>query len=508
MIRLDILISCLVLLYRESILAQTEEIDDSKELIKSVLTFNKKSKKILMGGGTDSQSELFNIVKSMAMNDSVYDLDTILIELVTVLKNDQNLLENIKTQLEQQMTTGGLKRSVLSLKNKIVTYYKELSIIKVISEASYVLNNGKEEESITNYANKVIADLEAYCSNVKINDPGLVDKIVLSSKDDFEKVGEKIKAENAEGGILKCGWRQINKMTQGGFRKGETVILGALQHSYKSGFTQSLVMQLARYNKPFLKNKNKKPCIVYISLEDEIMNVLKFMYRYLYFNENNKLPDKTDDDIGLLSAEQLQEYVLKRLGINGYEVILYRGDPGQWTYKNIFNVVTELEVQGYEIHACFVDYLAKLPTTFCDTTGPTGTAVRDLFNRCRNFFSKKEILFFTPHQLNTEAKALERSQLSSKAFLEEVAGKGYTEMTKQIDQVVDLELYIHKTKLEDRSYVLNVRRGKHRVPSILDDNDLFCTLRFPYKAPIKEDVNDENFEEVNIESSVGSVFDI
>lgn len=506
MVRLDILIHCLILMYRENILSQTEEIEDSKELIKSILTFNKRKTKILMGGNTDSQSELYNIVMSMCLSSVSQDLETIIIELSTALKNDQDLLSTIKSQLEQNMTTGGLKRSILNIKNKLLIYYKELSIVKEINKANYELNNDKNEVSITEYANILITNLEAYCSNVKINDPGLVDKVVLSNKEDLDKITEKIKAESQEGGILKTGWRQINKMTQGGFRKGETVVLNALQHSYKSGFTQSLVMQLARFNKPLLENKDKKPCIIYISLEDEIMNILKFMYKYLYYNENNKLPDKTDDDISLLSSEQLQDYVLKRLGINGYEVILYRGDPGLWTYKNIFNIITELEVQGYEVHACFVDYLAKLPTTFCDTTGPTGTAMRDLFNRCRNFFSKKGILFFTPHQLNTEAKALMKNGVPEKTFVKEIAGKGYTEMSKQIDQVVDLELYIHKVKLEDKGYGLTVQRGKHRVPTIIDDEDMYCILKFPYRAPIKEDLNDENFQEVDASSSNDNIF--
>lgn len=503
MIKLDILISCILLLHREN---QISAIDSSKDLVKSVLSLNKqKSKKILMGDNQDVVGDLYSIVKHMATTQNKYDLDTIIIELSTILKDEQDLLKTIKSQLTMALSDESMQRSIIGLRNKILTYFKETSIIKQITDAYYALNNDKIDTSVLEYTNNLIGSLEGYCNNIKTNDPGLVDELSISSKEDVERMAEKIRQETQEGGILKTGWRQLNRMLQGGFRKGECCMLCALQHNYKSGFTQSLVMQIARYNKPLLKDPKKKPCIVYFSLEDEIVNILRFMYRYLYFNENKKLPDKTEDDISLLSPEQLQKYVYERLCVNGYEIKLYRADPAQWTYKNIFNKVTELETEGYEIHAVFIDYLAKLPTTFCDTTGPTGTAMRDLYNRCRNFFSSKGILCVTPTQLSTEAKQLIRNGVPEKTFVKDVAGRGYTEMSKQLDQVVDLELYIHIAKLEN-GYGLTCHRGKHRVPSIIDDKDKYFILKFPNKAPIPEDVNDDNFIEYNPEGGSSDLF--
>ena len=157
----------------------------------------------------------------------------------------------------------------------------------------------------------------------------------------------------------------------------------ALQHNYKSGFVQSLVMQLARHNKPRMKDPNKKPAIMYISLEDDMEKILRFMYRYLFYNENKELPDGTPHDITMLTPEQIKEYINSQIGINGYEVIMLRVDPALWTYHDVIATMNKYEALGYELHALLIDYINKLPTIGC-TQGPAGVDVRDLWNRLRN----------------------------------------------------------------------------------------------------------------------------
>ena len=88
-----------------------------------------------------------------------------------------------------------------------------------------------------------------------------------------------------------------------------------------------------------------------------------------------------------MTPEQIQNYVIDNLGKNGFEIFLVRADPTLWTYQSIFGYVNQLEAQGYEVQALFIDYLAILPTTGCDNSGPMGTALRDMFRRVRNFCS-------------------------------------------------------------------------------------------------------------------------
>ena len=130
-----------------------------------------------------------------------------------------------------------------------------------------------------------------------------------------------------------------------------------------------------------------------------------------------------------------------------------------------------------------------------------GTDYRDMWNRLRNFCSgqNRSILFLSPSQLNTQAKQLIKNGISDTNFVKEIAGKGYTEISAQIDQVVDLELYIHITRIDRKPY-LTVQRGKHRTPTIIDPEKMYFLLPFPHKAPILEDINREG-DGVNVEIS-------
>lgn len=54
---------------------------------------------------------------------------------------------------------------------------------------------------------------------------------------------------------------------------------------------------------------------------------------------------------------------------------------------------------------------------------------------------------------------------------------------------MDLELYIHLVKQHKETY-LTVQRGKHRVPTILSDEEKYFVLKFPKGMPIPEDITE------------------
>jgi hypothetical protein len=97
----------------------------------------------------------------------------------------------------------------------------------------------------------------------------------------------------------------------------------------------------------------------------------------------------------------------------------------------------------------------------------------------------------TPHQLSPEAKNLVRGGVPEDQFVKEVAEKGFTSGSRQLDQEVDLEIYIHLMKHNKETY-LTVQRGKHRLPTIVSDELKYFILKFPKGMPIPEDLNELN----------------
>ena len=111
-----------------------------------------------------------------------------------------------------------------------------------------------------------------------------------------------------------------------------------------------------------------------------------------------------------------------------------------------------------------------------------------LTNLRKNNISSKKITFITPHQISTDAKALIRAGVPNELFVKEIVGKGYTDGSKQLDQVVDLELYIHKV-YHKRKWYLSIQRGKHRGTRPIEEDRMYLLLPFPKGMPIPDDIN-------------------
>lgn len=428
-------------------------------------------------------------IELLEIKDSI-DINTIKQRLTIILDTDKNLLNSILEIIDHTTDETSVKKTITSLVKLLNNYYREFAIIDLLSKVTYDIKfNRAKISNFNDYIRNLISELEPLTSPMtRIKDPGIVNEIDFENSSEVENTFDEIKKINSNQSILKTGWQALNRLTQGGIRRGEFVTIAALQHKYKTGFSLSLFMQLARYNKPHLKDINKKPLLLRISFEDSLINNLQFMYTYLQANENPEFNPKNIDN---LTTKELSNYIISKLTVNGYYIKMLRVDPSQWTYMNVINKILELEANNYEIHVLMLDYITLLPTTGC-TVGPVGFDKKDLIRRIRNFCSSRDITVITPLQLSSEAKQLIRNGVPEHQFVNEIAEKGYYDGSKSIDQDIDLELFIHLFTSNRKKY-LAVRRGKHRIPTVIDDEDKYFLLRFPgLNIPILEDIDKED----------------
>lgn len=479
--KLDVLLKCVLLLYREHEIIDSES-DNSKDLIKTILGLFKDEKKIVLGGEHDVFDDLKSLIVNMLNNNDI-DKESLIQSLSVILRDKESILNNIEKNINTEMSQGGLKKSILSLRNHLNNFYKQTEITTLLNRSSYTLNTNRLEEPISDFVSKLITNLEALSNVTKTKDPGIMDEVDIEDDEGLDVILTKVKKQTSGEARYKTGWYELNVMLNGGFRAGEMVVTSALQHNYKSGLLQSLFAQLCMYNKPTLINKDKKPLNLFISLEDDSEIILNFLYRYLYYSEHYEVPD-----LNGISTTEMAKYIKAKLTATGFHIKILRVNPSDWTYKHLFNKILEYEANGYEIKILFIDYLSKLPTTGCDTSGPQGTAVRDLFNRVRNVCAFKGILNVHPHQMSVDAKQLLRNGIPKKDLVKEVVGKGYYEGSRQIDQVVDVEILQCIAPIGKKHY-LTIQRGKRRFPEIIDEEKKYFMLPFPHKAPIPPNID-------------------
>lgn len=480
------LLKAIVLLYRES-LTDDGEIESKDLIANTVALLNSGQNKVLYSETAIVKDNLSRFISTMIdSGDDCCDRDMIIDSVAMILKDEESLFKTFKEAMLKEFEPGPLRHNITITRKYLGNIYNTKEIEATMAKAYGKFNAIKNTASpkvINDFIDDVVTKLGNLQVNEKARDDAISVEIDFSNTDEISSVVKLAKEETEDGkGLLKTGWKAVNRMIQGGFKRGEFVGISALSHNYKSGLAMSFFSQLPRMNVPMLDDENKKPLILCVSLEDEATKATEFIYRYLYYNEYGKNPNLKDID-----DEDISEYIKTKLGVNGFHTKLIRADPTKWTYKNLINLMLKYMSEGFEIQAVIVDYLLMVPTTGCINTGPGGTDYRDMYRRVRNFTSPRRIAFITPQQLGPKAQELLRNGESPIKFTSEVAEKGYTSNSSQLHQELDLELNAHIVRIDRKPY-LSIRRGKHRRNGIIDDEDKHCLLPFGYHSPIKEDL--------------------
>ncbi len=476
-----LLTKSIALLYRESLCDDITE--NSSELVRSVL---EDIKTVDIDIGLSTEKEIIDSLKATALtmcNNTIgyeYVKDDLLSTLKMNTSPDDKLYSSVSDLISNELNPKYIKRSIVNLRKNLTDYFKEQRVGEILTNASYMFKYKKEQiKDMKHFISEVMAQLEPLQISTTATDPAVTGDIDLGDDDSLHKLFSDIKKSNEGQNVYSTGWAALNKMLQGGFRPGLTMI-GALQHKYKTGFSLTLFKQIALYNKPLTDDTDKKPLLLRISFEDDLDLNLQFLYQSLKYDETREVVNMNVD------VKEMATYVKTRLQVNGFHIKLLRVNPDQWTYRSVCNKIIELEAQGYNIEVLMLDYLSKLSTEGC-AQGPAGTEYLDMFSKIRNFVSPKKIACITPHQLNTEASQLIRSGIPDDQLVKRAAGGSYTQHSRQLSQIADLELYIHICKQDNNSF-LSVARGKHRIPTITPEGNLYFLLQFPNNGmPIPDD---------------------
>lgn len=479
-----LLAKCLTLLYRESLLK--DRVENSVEVVRTVLS---DIKVMEVSIGINTEKEVVLALKDTILEmcgqpqDHTYSIGDLLQRVRINCGHDEKLCEAIGQSLKEsdKLDEKQIKHSIVTTRQSISNHYRTQKISTLLRKASgaftYELDSIKD---VNQYIAELTTELEALTIQTSAKDPAVMEEIDIHDETKLQQVFEAAKDNGSSSRIYKVLWDGLTEMTQGGFRAGETSTFSALPHKYKTGTGLTVFGQIARANEPKTQDPTKKPLLLRISFEDSLMSNLQFLYQQLKFTETGE-----DVEINNIDTEVMASYVKEKLQATGFTIKMLRVDPTQWTYKSVFNKILDLEAQGYVVEVLMLDYMALLPTTGCINTGPSGTDLRDMLRRFRNLAASKGFAFLTPHQVSAEAKNMLRGGIPEANFLKEIAEKGYYAGSKQLDQEIDLDLYVHLFKQNKETY-LAVQRGKHRLPTVISDEKKSFYMKFPKKMPIPD----------------------
>jgi hypothetical protein len=426
----------------------------------------------------DSTAKLRDVIVwllELPSNEEV-DRDDLLNRVRIATAEEEYIFESIFANIGNPQTDEPEMKRIAKRERDEINIFINRSLVMGIVKEAYQLSHYKPDAvDWSSFSKELINKLEPYKSLAERDSATLVESIDLTDPKSLAESFRNSLSEINPEGIIKFGWQGFNRMfgEQGGGRRGEFIVLGALQHNFKSGTSLEMVKAAALYNRPWMIDPSKKPLILRYSFENSAIVDIMHIYKSLVEAETKMIVDQNTIDPIAAAI-----YVAEKLGVNGYSVQIQHHNPSDFTYSKLFDDIEAWENKGYEIHMLNLDYLAMISTKGCKQ-GATGQDIRDLFRRVRNFTSARKILTITPHQLSVDAKKKTREGVED--FVREIANKGYWDSCSTIDQEVDMEIYQHLVVINGETYVTWMR-GKHRKSGTPTPHEHYYTV---YKfAPV------------------------
>lgn len=444
-----VLVSALGLRYHELNLhthdQRTQSVDLTNQLLKEI-----EPKESMVDDGF-SKGNILNIADMIRdLNHTIEPRDHHVMKqaIMTAIKNDNELRDAALLSISNELSPAEVDNYRVGCTNQIARFFEHREfykkVKKMLSNYGYRDNQGSNIQEI---AQDIIANIMPYANagsangGTGIENPKAVASFSTEKHDTIAKVWQKAQDKSSTESILKTGYQGINRMlgAPGGFFRGDTVLIGALQHNYKSGSLNDWLSDICHFNKPYCYKEGKKGCVLQLSFENDAGDDLNRIYKRAYFLLYGKYPSLEEilESDPASVARVIDEYV----GVNGFKYHYIRMNPSNVSYMDIQKIVLEFESQGYEIHVLGLDYLSMINLKGITRMGD-GTEYQELFRLMRNFCSERDITMITPHQLSTEATYLNRDGFDAD-FVTKVAGKSYWSKSKQIDREVDVEIVQH-----------------------------------------------------------------
>lgn len=477
-----LLAKCISLLFREG---QSGESELSKQLVSDVITTLKINNNDI--SGTDSSlNELKNVVSTMISKETPTPYNDLIQHIRIACGLDTTLFESIQDNISFRLDEEELKRTILSYRFELNKYLKEKKAMMLLDKMTFDLKFNRDKigdlnQYMSSSLNGII-DLVNY-SGEEI--PGIVCEVDLSDIDSVAEQFELIRKENDGSRTIKMPWHAMNRMTRGGLRLGQLTTVGGLAHNNKTGVCLSMFISACMFNNPknLQTDEKKKPLMLLISFEDDMLIVLFNLYILLKENlENVKV---TDEDKQRLSSREAAAYVHEKLSSTGYEIKIVRADSSTWSYAEIQSKVLQLEADGYEVHLTLIDYL-NLANKNGLSHSRADADIQELFRRTKNFFAAKNIALLTPVQLSPDAMELKRQ--GNKMLAMQISDGSYYEGCRGLSREPELEIFVDIVKDNGRKYQ-TIARGKHRGQNDTPEEHKFFILEFQKIGGLRWDVN-------------------
>lgn len=435
---------------------------------------------------------LKDIMQAKVTKDHQDELRIILLKfqsdpILSKRKEIYELLHGIFTSAEK-LSTERLNELSATIQNMLLwhdTNKLTRSQFAILSRAADMINpldQANELRKVRKLSEGIHDVFEKSHAEIGSSRPEPVERVDLSDRDSM-RIALNMQKERSVTGVLRMGLQGLNRMfgERGGLARGESLVVYALKHNYKSSLMMSIATWVALYNNASVSGVqgDKKQLVLLISLENEAHQNFVWMYRHHYEAINRSSSKHLNDD-------QVTEWCHETFNKSGFTLVIERFLPQKFTYNAFVSLCEYYINSGYHIVFVGVDYLNLMNKTIEGMrTEANHLAVRDIFSSFCNYTKSKGITFVTAHPLNRKAAELRATGVANvvKRFDE-----SHLADSVDVAREVDLEVFINIERNLDNIAYLTFQRGKHRYVDNTPDQHKYFAQKFHKDYGIIDDV--------------------
>lgn len=205
---------------------------------------------------------------------------------------------------------------------------------------------------------------------------------------------------------LRSGYKALNKMLNGGFQEGRLYIFLGTPKSFKSGTLLNIALSVPRYNEISKeKSKNRKPIVLYYSMENDSIETLDRMFFY-YFGKSIADSDMSPEEV----SQAMYEATTSDTGIG---VIIKYAPSNTVNTDHLYDTINQLREDGFETVLLVQDYLRRIRPSKYESE--MRLAMGNIADELSILAKTENIPVVTASQLNREASNLREDMVARNA---------------------------------------------------------------------------------------------
>lgn len=469
-----------------------------------------------------TRKTLRNIYKLFTnLDESLYNDNMALMSRIWVIK--QTLYAKLSEGIESNdalimycldsIECDEVKKEVIeSIKDLKISHDESKYLIKSIDDAlefGYTITvkdimlellNQIDDEEFKSY--KMLADdlhqIAAMIINIQRSNSSLGSDQTFSLVEDvFDNVlieaVQKLKDRNR---IFITGIRRLNTILSPGFMSKRLYLFLAFPGKGKSMLLLYAALSIRRYNKIQTKDPDKRPAILFLTLENDIAETIERIYNMSVDN----------DDIRNYTPKQIKNRLRKEghLGLsesNNIDIIIKEYKNRELDTNDLYTIINDLSDDGVETIALIVDYIKRIrPSERAD--GDEKKELKNISNELKEIAKFYDLPVITAQQLNRSSATVVDSALqANKEDVTKLVGRDGISGAWELLENCDFACVINpEMQVETGKNFMTFKMLKRRYKSTEDDINL---RRMDYfNQPFEEGNDIKLIEDIDLPKSV------